>query len=227
MEKTTLPYFSDDLEKWRCTPHIIELSECTLSMKHILIQLYNTKFPATLSFENLEKDKLSELIKLYLTQPFEFEQRQLLDIIDLCLCHIQGIKNENECNIDIEFICESNKDLFNQLKLYLFNSVVYAVKRFTLPGLDIENDIPQFKDDFIIGVNAHWLIEEPCFEYLYSLWSDENLPLYDFPSFTIENNTLFDSVQKLNFMPLLQGFAQYPSSTFEVIKNMDELEFTE
>ena len=225
IKTTTLPYKLEDLEYFRTNTHIIDLANSTLSPKVCLVQLYNTQFPFFLSFEGLSKEKLEEFVRLYLTLPFDFNCFNLVSLI----MDVVSTKNEYfvraidpEYLEKLQYIKLKNTELFDELQA-LFDSAAYcAVKRFKLEGLEIEQDIEDYPYAQNIKCNIHWFFEHPSYEYFYSTIAENKV--YNFEMFKETNNVLFDSIQKLNFMPVLQGFAEHSPEEFNKALSLTDVE---
>ena len=214
MIKTSLPYKIEEMELIQNDGAIVDMSNLNfigipeeLQKKTSLVFLKNTGFDVTLDFSGCSYEDKAEYLKLYLTEDLSVCNHEFsstwVKILNSCL----GIGIEKYSFLtdeEIKRFKDENIEFLTEIHQLVISLPLYAMYRFLLN--DEVYNMSEFKktDKNLIKCNLHKLIEHDEFLFLYGVPVDIE-PLFYTQIFTVENNDLFDAIQKLPFMDVLYG----------------------
>jgi hypothetical protein len=218
MKRTALPYNIAEMEEIQRDGAIVDMSDLNFvgipaqrQKRTSFVFLKNTGFKVELDFSGCSYKDKAEFLKLYLTEEICVKNKAFsstwVKILNFALGHRVDMESIM-CDEEIETFMEINKEFLIEIFQLIISLPLYAMFRFILN--DAAYDLAEFKktDKSIIKCNIYNLFDYEEFMLLYAIGDIE--PLFYTELFTLNNNDLFDAIQKLPFMDVLYGLSTTP-----------------
>ena len=222
MLRTRIPYDIEKIEEIRDFGAIVDVSSPDFpgidkdkQLRTTLVFLRNTCFDVTLDFSKCAYEEKRTYLLLYLQEKIEVKYKEFSDTWTSIILQSLGFENDRPSILTKEeqslFIKENNEYISHVIN-FIYSLTLYAMDRYSLNGQAYDMEGFRKTDVEDISGNICFVLEAPEIIMVYSL--DIEPQLYT-KIFTIENNKLFDAIQKLPFMSLLYGFGMYDLSKAE------------
>lgn len=216
MLKTRIPYDIEKIEEIRDHGAIVDVSspnfpgiEKDKQLRTTLVFLRNTGFNVELDFSKCTYEEKREYLLLYLQEKIEIKNKEFSDTWVKILMEYIGIESDKPCFLNEEelttFISE-NSEYISHVVNFIYSLVLYAMKRYSLEDKAYSFEDFETSDTDDISDNICQIIKVP---EIIMIYSTDNTPVFYNKVFTIENNKLFDAIQRLPFISLLFGLGKY------------------
>ena len=216
MLRTRIPYDIEKIEKIRDCGAIVDVSapefpgiEKDKQLRTTLVFLRNTGFDVKLDFSECTYEEKRTYLLLYLQEKIEIKYKEFSDTWTNIILQSLGFENNRSSILTKEeqslFIKENN-EYISHVVSFLYSLTLYAMYRYSLNGHAYNMEGFRKTDAEDISRNICSVLEAPEIILVYSL---DNEPVFFSKIFTVENNKLFDAIQKLPFMSLLYGLGKY------------------
>ena len=222
MLRTKIPYQVERIEEIRERGAVVDVSnpifpgiEQDKQLRTTLVFLRNTGFDVELDFSGCSYEEKRDYLLLYVKDKIDVKYKEFSDTWVSIIMEAIGLENDRPSILNDDEMArfiEENMGYISRVINFIYSLTLYAMDRYSLNSQAY--DMKSFKttDYEDIGFNICYVLEAPEIIMVYSI-DDE--PLFYTKLFTIENNKLFDAVQKLPFMSLLYGFGIYDLSEAE------------
>lgn len=222
MLRTKIPYQIEKIEEIRERGAIVDLSnpmfpgiEKDKQLRTTLVFLRNTGFEVELDFTLCTYEEKRDYLLLYLKEKIEVKYKEFSDTWVKIIMEAIGIENDRPSILtedEMARFLEENKEYISKVINFIYSLTLYAMDRYSLSNQAYNMKSFNTTDVDDIGSNICYVLVAPEIIMVYSI-DDE--PMFYTKLFTIENNKLFDVVQRLPFMSLLYGFGMYDLSEAE------------
>lgn len=222
MLRTKIPYQIEKIEEIRERGAIVDLSnpmfpgiEKDKQLRTTLVFLRNTGFEVELDFTLCTYEEKRDYLLLYLKEKIEVKYKEFSDTWVKIIMEAIGIENDRPSILtedEMARFLEENKEYISKVINFIYSLTLYAMDRYSLSNQAYNMKSFNTTDVDDIGSNICYVLVAPEIIMVYSI-DDE--PMFYTKLFTIENNKLFDAVQRLPFMSLLYGFGMYDLSEAE------------
>ena len=222
MLRTKIPYQIEKIEEIRERGAIVDVSnpmfpgiEKDRQLRTTLVFLRNTGFEVELDFTLCTYEEKRDYLLLYLKEKIDVKYKEFSGTWVKIIMGAIGIENDRPSILtedEVARFLEENKEYISKVINFIYSLTLYAMDRYSLSNhaYDMKSFNTTDADD--IGSNICYILEAPEIIMVYSI---EDEPIFYTKLFTIENNKLFDVVQRLPFMSLLYGFGMYDLSEAE------------
>lgn len=216
MLRTRIPYDIEKIEEIRDCGAIVDVSapdfpgiEKDKQLRTTLVFLRNTGFDVKLDFTKCTYEEKRTYLLLYLQEKIEVKYKEFSDTWTSIILQSLGFVNNKSSILTKEeqslFIKENN-EYISHVVTFLYSLTLYAMYRYSLNGHAYNMEGFRKTETEDISSNICSVLEAPEIILVYSL---DNEPVFFSKIFTVENNKLFDAIQKLPFMSLLYGLGKY------------------
>ena len=222
MLRTKIPYQIEKIEEIREHGAIVDVSnpmfpgiEKDKQLRTTLVFLRNTGFGVELDFTLCTYEEKRDYLLLYLKEKIDVKYKEFSDTWVKIIMESIGIENDRPSILaddEMARFLEENKEYISKVINFIYSLTLYAMDRYSLSNQAYDMKSFNTTDADDIGPNICYVLEAPEIIMVYSI---EDEPMFYTKLFTIENNKLFDAVQRLPFMSLLYGFGMYNLSEAE------------
>lgn len=219
MLKTQIPYDIEKIEEIRDHGAIVDVSNPQFpgidndkQLRTTLVFLRNTGFDVKLDFSACTYEEKRAYLLLYLQEKIEIKYKEFSDTWTKVILESLGFENNRPSILTKDeqaLFIKENHEYISHIVTFIYSLTLFAMYRYSLNGhaYDMESFRKTEADD--IGNNICFILEAPEIILVYSA---DKEPVFFSKNFTVENNALFDALQKLPFMSLLYGFGMYDLS---------------
>ena len=222
MLRTRIPYDIEKIEEIREHGATVDVSSPSFpgiaedkQLRTTLVFLRNTGFDVELDFSGCSYEEKRDYLLIYLQEKIEVEYKEFSDTWISIILQSLGFENNRSSILNKEeqslFIKENN-EYISHVVAFLYSLTLYAMYRYSLNDHAYNMEGFRKTDAEDISSNICSVLKAPEIILVYSL---DNEPVFFSKIFTVENNKLFDAIQKLPFMSLLYGFGMYDLSKAE------------
>lgn len=219
MLKTQIPYDIEKIEEIRDHGAIVDVSNPQFpgidndrQLRTTLVFLRNTGFDVKLDFSNCTYGEKRAYLLLYLQEKIEIKYKEFSDTWTKVILESLGFESNRPSILTKEeqsLFIKENHEYISHVVTFIYSLILYAMYRYSLNNhaYNMEGFRKTEADD--ISNNICFVLESPEIILVYSA---DKKPVFFSKIFTVENNALFDALQKLPFMSLLYGFGMYDLS---------------
>lgn len=222
MLRTRIPYDIEKIEEIRDFGAIVDVSSPDFpgiaedkQLRTTLVFLRNTGFDVELDFSKCAYEEKRIYLLLYLQEKIEVKYKEFSDTWTSIILQSLGFENDRPSILTKEeqsLFMKENNEYISHVINFIYSLTLYAMDRYSLNGHAYDMEGFRKTDAEDIGGNICSVLEAPEIIMVYSLDIE---PQFYTKIFTIENNKLFDAIQKLPFMSFLYGFGMYDLSKAE------------
>lgn len=216
MLRTRIPYDIEKIEEIREHGATVDVSSPSFpgiaedkQLRTTLVFLRNTGFDVELDFSGCSYEEKRTYLLLYLQEKIEVKYKEFSDTWTSIILQSLGFENNRSSILTKEeqslFIKENN-EYISHVVTFIYSLTLYAMYRYSLNGHAYNMEGFRKTETEDISSNICFVLEAPEIILVYSL---DNEPVFFGKIFTVENNKLFDAIQKLPFMSLLYGLGKY------------------
>ena len=222
MLRTRIPYDIEKIEEIREHGATVDVSSPSFpgiaedkQHRTTLVFLRNTGFDVELDFSGCSYEEKRTYLLLYLQEKIEVKYKEFSDTWVKIIMEVLGLESDRKSILseeELKKFMKENSNYINHVVNFIYSLTLYAMDRYSLNSAAY--NMHEFKqtDADDISTNICFILEAPETIMVYSM---EDEPMFYTKIFTMENNQLFDALQKLPFMSLLYGFGMYDLSKAE------------
>lgn len=219
MLKTRIPYDIERIEEIRERGAIADMSAPDFpgiaddrQLRTAMVFLRNTGFDVKLDFSACDYDEKRDYLLLYLQEKIEIRYKEFSDTWTRIIMEALGLESGRPSILaedEIARFISENREYIRHVINFIYSLALYAMYRYSLNGKAYGMEGFKTSDADDISANICYVLESPETIMVYSM---EDEPVFYTKLYRVENNKLFDALQKLPFMSLLFGFGMYDLS---------------